>query len=223
MTTPQRITPQSQPQFPCWLWHRIAGSQGCWYLVREWQPLLSDDKPEDCNYAYWAPIRDDNEMPPQPEPHAATTPNEKAVAEAIKCAQLSARQIDADPRTKQLHEDRKVLAFEVIELRAQNAALKEERDLAIAHDRQPYPTADAYEAVCAALNTAKEKLKALTAERDELRRWKDEALAVEASWDCQAVGKLIGVPLGQNIRPCIEPAIRRYQQDIDTLMNNPLP
>jgi hypothetical protein len=30
--------------------------------------------------------------------------------------------------------------------------LTEERDLAIAHDRQPYPTADAYERVCAALH-----------------------------------------------------------------------
>ena len=33
--------------------------------------------------------------------------------------------------------------------------LKRERDLAIAHDLQPYPTADAYEKVCAALNAAK--------------------------------------------------------------------
>lgn len=30
----------------------------------------------------------------------------------------------------------------------------EERDLAIAHDRQPYPTADAYERVCATLQRA---------------------------------------------------------------------
>lgn len=35
-------------------------------------------------------------------------------------------------------------------LEAENAELKQERDLAVAHDRQPYPTADAYEKVCAA-------------------------------------------------------------------------
>lgn len=33
--------------------------------------------------------------------------------------------------------------------------LEEERDLAIAHDRQPYPTADAYEKVCVALTKHK--------------------------------------------------------------------
>jgi len=38
-----------------------------------------------------------------------------------------------------------------------NARMEElhlERDLAIAHDRQPYPTADAYEKTCAALHKA---------------------------------------------------------------------
>jgi len=49
-------------------------------------------------------------------------------------------------------------------LRKQNAALREdlekarqERDLAIAHDRQPYPTAHAYEKACEALNSAKQR------------------------------------------------------------------
>ena len=39
-------------------------------------------------------------------------------------------------------------------------ALEEELNLAIAHDRQPYPTAEAYEKVCEALNRTKEELKA---------------------------------------------------------------
>lgn len=39
-------------------------------------------------------------------------------------------------------------------------AVEQERDLAIAHDRQPYPTAEAYETVCKALESAKEKLAA---------------------------------------------------------------
>ena len=37
----------------------------------------------------------------------------------------------------------------------ENKKLREERDLAIAHDRQPYPTAWSYEQVCTALNAAK--------------------------------------------------------------------
>lgn len=40
-----------------------------------------------------------------------------------------------------------------------------------------------------------------------LARWKEEALAVEAQWDCQAVGKLLDVTLGHHIRPHIEPGI----------------
>lgn len=53
------------------------------------------------------------------------------------------------------------------------ARLTEERDLAIAHDRQPYPTADAYERACAALRKHRER--ADTAERE-----RDEALASSA-------------------------------------------
>jgi hypothetical protein len=41
-----------------------------------------------------------------------------------------------------------------------------------------------------------------------LARWKEEAMQVEAQWDCQAIGKLIDVPLGHHIRPRVEPAIR---------------
>lgn len=37
-------------------------------------------------------------------------------------------------------------------LRSQAAELEQERDEAIEHDRQPYPTADAYEAACRALD-----------------------------------------------------------------------
>jgi hypothetical protein len=44
-------------------------------------------------------------------------------------------------------------------LAAENAKLKQERDLAIAHDRQPYPTAHAYEQVCKALEGTKQEQK----------------------------------------------------------------
>ena len=39
-----------------------------------------------------------------------------------------------------------------------DAALREELQLAIAHDRQPYPTAEAYAAVCAALLSHKKRI-----------------------------------------------------------------
>ena len=47
---------------------------------------------------------------------------------------------------------------------AEVEALKAERDLAVAHDRQPYPTADAYEAACRALE--KHRARADTAEAE---------------------------------------------------------
>lgn len=47
----------------------------------------------------------------------------------------------------------------------------------------------------------------LERERDELRQWKAEQLAVEATWDERKVGKLLNVPLGSTIRLAIQPAI----------------
>mgnify|MGYP001613083671 CR=1 FL=1 len=54
---------------------------------------------------------------------------------------------------------------EVARLLALMQRLAAERDLAVAHDRQPYPTADAYERVCAALNAAKLRVQELEAAR----------------------------------------------------------
>lgn len=54
-------------------------------------------------------------------------------------------------------------------LQAENARLTLERDEALAHDRQPYPTAAAYDAVC-------ETLRVRTIERDAARRDWDEAV-----------------------------------------------
>jgi len=47
--------------------------------------------------------------------------------------------------------------------RAQVEALTEERDLAVAHDTQPYPTAEAYERVCAARDKGQARAEALEA------------------------------------------------------------
>lgn len=58
-------------------------------------------------------------------------------------------------------------------------AAEKERDLAIAHDRQPYPTAYAYEKACEALretkarlSTAEQECERLRGERDEIRSLK---------------------------------------------------
>lgn len=47
---------------------------------------------------------------------------------------------------------------EIVKLRAEVSRLKAELKLAIAHDRQPYPTAEAYENVCELLRVAREDL-----------------------------------------------------------------
>ena len=52
-------------------------------------------------------------------------------------------------------------------------------------------------------------VRTLQAERSRLLAWKDEALKVHSSWDCQAVGKLLNVPLGAQIHANIEPAVRK--------------
>jgi hypothetical protein len=50
-----------------------------------------------------------------------------------------------------------------------------------------------------------------------LQRWKDESLAVEESWDCQAVGKAIGIKLGGNIREGILPWVIAAKHAVATL------
>jgi hypothetical protein len=65
------------------------------------------------------------------------------------------------------------LYAEVAALTAERDRLREELDLAIAHDRQPYPTADAYEAACRALEKHRERADKAEAERDRLREERD--------------------------------------------------
>lgn len=59
------------------------------------------------------------------------------------------------------------LVAEVRRLRAELAEAQRERDLAVAHDRQPYPTAWAYEQACKAL---RRKTDALEQVREFLER-----------------------------------------------------
>lgn len=53
-----------------------------------------------------------------------------------------------------------------------------------------------------------------------LRRWKAEALAVEATWDIQAIARLLNLPLGVNIRAAIQPAIEKLIAERDAALAN---
>lgn len=46
--------------------------------------------------------------------------------------------------------------------------MTQERDLAVAHDRQPYPTADAYDMACVALHKCERQLAASEARVKEM-------------------------------------------------------
>jgi hypothetical protein len=54
-------------------------------------------------------------------------------------------------------------------------------------------------------------------ELEDLRRWKAETMQVLASFDLQAIGKEIGLPLGTNIGPQILPYIRTLKRFIGNL------
>jgi septal ring factor EnvC (AmiA/AmiB activator) len=65
------------------------------------------------------------------------------------------------------------------DLVAELAETRRERDLAVAHDRQPYPTQDAYDAACRALEKHRQRANAAEAERDDYR---DRLKATDAAW-----------------------------------------
>lgn len=69
-------------------------------------------------------------------------------------------------------------------------------------------------------------VKQLTSERDalrarvaELEHWKSEQMAVESEWDAQAVGHLLGIPLGYSIRAGIEFKVRQMQAQLAALIS----
>jgi len=49
-------------------------------------------------------------------------------------------------------------------------------------------------------------------ERNDLKRWKEEMLQIESEWDCQRVGKLLNIGLGEPIHKNIEPKIGEILQ-----------
>ena len=65
-----------------------------------------------------------------------------------------------------------VKAFQLcLHLQEEVDRLIKERDLAVVHDTQPYPTAFAYEATCKALEESKLRISDLERERRELAEW----------------------------------------------------
>ena len=70
------------------------------------------------------------------------------------------------------------------------------------------------EAAIAALEEANNSLAARVA---ELEAWKESALAIENLWDVQAVGREIGVDLGESIRPQILPYIKRLKATLKNI------
>lgn len=51
---------------------------------------------------------------------------------------------------------------------------------------------------------------------EQLATWKRDMLYIESTWDNQAVGKALGVTLGQDIRPAILPGIERLKAKAET-------
>ena len=72
------------------------------------------------------------------------------------------------------------------------------------------PTADQFAFTVAILEAAPGLLDRI----ESLSAWKAEQLAVEATWDVQAVGKAIGLPLGSNIRTHILPYIESLSKQL---------
>ena len=101
--------------------------------------------------------------------------------------EMSRRYADALAVTNTLDEiDLEFTLQLVLGLREEEVAkLREERDLAIAHDRQPYPTAWAYEQVCKARDRWQERAESAEAAIARVRRLCE--LTIAASCRVQAI------------------------------------
>lgn len=54
-------------------------------------------------------------------------------------------------------------------------------------------------------------------ELENLKRWKEEQLEVERSWDVQAVAEALELPLGTLVRPAILPGIEKLKAEVRRL------
>lgn len=63
-------------------------------------------------------------------------------------------------------------------------------------------------------------LRGLSDALEAMAGWKMQALALEATWDVQAIGRIIKVPLGANILPAIQPAIEAMAGEVENLKHD---
>ena len=95
-------------------------------------------------------------------------------------------------------------------------------DCGAADESTTYPYVEVQGNIIAELSSRNDwlnkELAAVTEQRDRLQRWKDEQLAIEIKWDAQAVGRLLGMTVGNEIREGIEPAIRSLIEQRDRLI-----
>ena len=83
--------------------------------------------------------------------------------EAKLLAQIEESKKDALKFGRAMEEERNLR----LKLQEENDTLRQDLKLAIAHDTQPYPTADAYEKMCELLNKEKQENAILYRDRDE--------------------------------------------------------
>lgn len=75
----------------------------------------------------------------------------------------------------------------------------------------------AFETQLARALKAEEALAKVNLENAALRDWKESAQRVEAEWDVQAVGKLLGVPLGESVREHVQPKVAALAAEVEGL------
>lgn len=52
---------------------------------------------------------------------------------------------------------------------------------------------------------------------EDLQSWKNQMIELQSTWEVQAVGKLLKLPLGANILPAIQPAIEALIKENEML------
>lgn len=186
---PQRISAENQPQFPCWLW--LAD-----YRYPSWTRCLS--MPEYSlemmmmRYTHWHP--DQPTAPtvqPEQEDNYAVL-KEYGLPDAPQPAPATATPLDSSPDSLLSASDDRITQLET-ELQAAQAEVASLREYGLVAQRREGELAQAHAETLAKL--------------EEANAWKQSALAVEASWDCQSVARWLQLPLGSDIRKSIEPAV----------------
>lgn len=175
---------------PPWQWigDRRTGAMlttthsGWLYLLGVEQPLDSDgEQPENLD---GSPIWADLEFRHQADgaKYATLTPARELAVGRADYDPDTIRDID-NPVARWM----RYSAQYVTELLAEVERLTEERDQAIAHDRQPYPTQWAYDQACEALEKHRQRADKAEAERDRLRAALEAATVAESLRDLSKV------------------------------------